>query len=217
MSHLFNPANPTLLIQTGLQYFVGRAGLCTQLSPIFAGQGTGVAPNVPGQPNIGGGGSPYTPIFPPFPPATNPGLKTFTITRGAGAVRLFYKSGGVGFSSPCGASLAYGTLVSGGGTNGASLLCILANTNFGLVLQLPSPASNAFASNPFTISTWNSITFTTSGTDTPANTVFTINSSSLSFAATGTQAGGYNAQWGPTSLVLPTAYTASETLVFTVA
>lgn len=229
MAHLFNPSNPTLLIQSGLVYFIGRAGCCTQLSPVFAGQGTGAgnpAANSPGQPNLGAGGNPYTPIFPPFPPASGPGLASFSITRAGGSQRLFYRSGGVGFASPCGASTAYGTLNSGGGTNGAVLLCIQAQSAssgppglFGVVLQLPSPASNSFPTNPFTISTWNTITFTTSGTDTPANHTYVVASSGLPFSATGTAIGGYNAVWGQsgyTGTTLPSSYTANETLTFTV-
>lgn len=215
-----NLSNPLDCIAEGINYGIGPGGAGTQLQPNVTN----------GQPVTSTTSYGYTPPYPPFPAASGPGLSSFTIKRGGGSQQLFYQvvAGFGSFSSPCGTGAAFGTLQSGGGTNGAIFKCIQCQSAssgppglFGLVLLLPSPASNAFPSNPFHQSTWNSITFTTSGTDSPANTQFTITSASLSFTAGGTQIGGWSAQWGPSNFAgpgsLPNSYTASETLAFTVA
>lgn len=216
---LLNLGNPLLLIAPGINYSL-RSGGGTQLAPSLGGAGN---PAI-GQPVTAPTTYGFTPPYPPFPAASGPGLATFTIKR-AGGIQLLYFQGS-GFSAPCGTGLAYGTLVSGGGTNGAVLHCIQAQSGssgppglFCVVLLLPSPASNAFPTNPFTHSTWNTISFTTSGTDTPANTTYNVGSAGLPFTAGGTQIGGYTAQWGQSGYsgtTLPTVYTANETLTFTV-
>jgi hypothetical protein len=155
--HLFSPANPLTLIQSGLTWYIGRAGLCTQLSPIPVGFGTpsqnpgqySGGPS-PGGPNWGASGSgPYTPPFPPFPHGfVKFSLTTFNVTAELSGA---YGNGYVAPAPIPPDASAVGVLNSGGGVNG----CILgAFTNWGNVGSFPeylvlAALKSSFATNPF--------------------------------------------------------------------
>jgi hypothetical protein len=211
--HLFSPANPLTLIQSGLTWYIGRAGLCTQLSPIPVGFGTpsqNPSSNsvAPGFPNTGASGSgPYTPPYPVFPPANKPELTTFTILRAGGIVQVYSK--GAPGGTPC-SSTNYGTLTAGGGINGVVIECFTANSTASTGLQL-FILQSASPSNPFTQSFFNSISWTVS----PDN--YTLDSSAAtSFTTSATTGPGWIATWLWSSVGMPGAYVASTSYTFTV-
>lgn len=132
---MFFLSDPTLVIQAGINYCIGEGGFGTQLSPNPAN----------GQPITDG---PYAP-FPP--PASNPGLSTFKIDSGT-------NGGDHGYSDGTQGGLPVtGTLLSGGGTGGATLNAFVAQNvgihtlNFLLLLTgaASAPPQNAFNSVSF--------------------------------------------------------------------
>jgi hypothetical protein len=130
---VFFLSNPTLVIAPGLSYCIGEF-FGTQL-----------------QPNPATGQPIETGPYPPFPPASSPALTTFTIQSASAA-------GDEGYGDATITGGPFGTLVSGGGTGGATLNGFYVTPGGGAVnlewnLKVTStstPAQNFFNSLSFT-------------------------------------------------------------------
>jgi hypothetical protein len=192
--HLFSPSNPMLDIETGLVYYVGRGGMCTQLSPIPAGFGTSTQnPSTytggpsPGQPNWGVPGSgPFSPPFAPFPQGPqSPAIVTFNIST-------HYNSAGFGWNYSDGilVSPARGSLNSGGGRGGIVLSYFAVASN-GAVNISAWALKSQFASNPIQKSNlWTKMTW--AGTNPTVQSVLSASASYNSSSTTSRWAGTWN-------------------------
>lgn len=142
------------MLQSGMTYYKGRAGLQSQLSPIPPGYGspaqnpaTYTGGPSPGYPNWDAPGSgPYTPPFAPFPQGfQNPLLTTFNVS-------LIYSGSSFAWAYQTGVSppntQVLGSLNSGGGQGGITTNAFEVASNGAVQLYLFAPVS-LFATSPF--------------------------------------------------------------------